>query len=65
MTTVATKKAKSKLENIPVTIYLDPDDHAWTKKHAEQLSVEERGPVSMTGVIRKALRLYREKTDRK
>lgn len=65
MPAMVTKNAKKKLEFTPVTVYLDPDDHEWVKKYAEQLSAEEREPISMTKVIRKALAQFRKNVERK
>jgi hypothetical protein len=61
---VATKKAVKKLEFIPVTVYIKPEDHEWFKKHADQLSSQEGQPVSMTNVVRRALVEYRKKLEK-
>ncbi len=42
---MATKKAVKKLEFIPVTVYIKPEDHEWFKKHADQLNVVRRALV--------------------
>ena len=61
---MATKKAVKKLEFIPVTVYIKPEDHEWFKKHADQLSSQEGQPVSMTNVVRRALVEYRKKLEK-
>ena len=61
---MATTKALKRLEFIPVTVYIKPEDHEWFKKHADQLSSREGQPVSMTNVVRRALIEYRKKNEK-
>jgi hypothetical protein len=58
------KTDKSKLEFQPVTVYLKPEDHAWFKQHATDLSHAEGQAISMTNVVRRVLKQYKEKQER-
>ena len=45
------------------TVYLDSNDLAWLQRHAAQLQVEEGQPISMTNIVRRVLRQYRDRVE--
>jgi hypothetical protein len=61
---MVTKNAKKRLEFMPFTIYIKPDDHKWFQEHAKQVSVDEGQPTSATNIIRRALTQYKDKIER-
>jgi hypothetical protein len=61
---MATKNAKKRLEFMPFTIYIKPEDHKWFQEHAKRVSIDKGQPISVAYVIREALTEYKDKTER-
>ena len=60
---VTSKKAKERLAYPPMTIYVEDELREWFQKHAT--TYDNGQPVSVANVIRKVLRDYKAKIERK